>query len=94
MKNKIIFFIIIGSFFIGCGQPQVSDPCEIDYQKCSTECKIITADEPDWKKTACEAKCKTFFAGCKTKQKTIEGYEYTKEKTIQGYHYVKEKMTK
>ena len=93
MKNKIILTMIVGSFFIGCGQPDITDPCEIKYQKCSAECKITTATEADWKKTACEAKCKTFYAGCKTKQKTIEGYEYTKEKSIKGYDYIKEKVS-
>ena len=80
MKNKLILTILIGSFFVGCGQPEITDPCEIDYQKCSTECKVSMLNEADWKKTACEAKCKTIFAGCKTKQKTVEGYHYVKEK--------------
>ena len=80
MKNKIILGLVIGAFFVGCGQPDITDPCEIEYQKCIAECKITTATEADWKKTACETKCKTFYAGCKTKQKTIEGYEAIKEK--------------
>jgi len=108
MKNKIFISLLIGAAFIGCGnnpEPQqpvkkvvekvkkVIDPCELDYQKCSAECKISTATEPNWKKTACEAKCKTYFAGCKTKQKTIEGYEYTKQKSIEGYNYIKTKVS-
>ena len=81
MKNRIILGFLVGTFFLGCGgQPKITDPCEIDYQKCQAECKITLLNEADWKKTACEAKCKTIFAGCKTKQKTIEGYNYVKEK--------------
>jgi len=73
---------------------KVLDPCEISYQKCSAECKISMLNEPEWKQTACETKCKTVFVACKTKEKTIEGYKYTKEKTIEGYKYVKEKVDK
>jgi len=80
MKNKILLGLILGSFFIGCGQPDITDPCEIDYQKCSAECKVTTLNQADWKKAACEAKCKTIFTGCKTKQKTLKGYQYVKEK--------------
>jgi len=83
MRNKIIFGIVLGSFIVGCGQPEITDPCEIDYQKCSATCKITTATQEDWKKTACEAKCKTIFAGCKTKQKTVEGYDYIKKKVTE-----------
>jgi hypothetical protein len=93
MYKKITLGIVLASFIIGCGQPDITDPCEIDYQKCSAECKVTTATEADWKKTACEAKCKTFYGACKTKQKTIEGYEYTKEKSIEGYHYIKNKIS-
>jgi len=59
---------------------KVVDPCEVEYQKCSVECKVSTLNEADWKKTACEAKCKTIYGACKTKQKTIEGINYIKEK--------------
>jgi len=78
--NKIIAISLFVGIFVGCGQPDITDPCELDYQKCSAECKITNVNEADWKKTACEAKCKTIFTGCKTKQKTIEGYNYVKEK--------------
>ena len=80
MKNKIILGLVISSFIIGCGQPDITDPCEVEYQKCIAECKISTATEADWKKTACETKCKTFYGGCKTKQKSVEGYHYIKNK--------------
>jgi len=78
--RKILVGLLVGSFFIGCGEVNLTDPCEIDYQKCSAECKVKNVTESSWKKTACEAKCKTIFAGCKTKQKTVEGYEAIKEK--------------
>ena len=96
MKKISLFLIGLSFVLVGCGNNQptlnnnsssikkvvqkVIDPCEIEYQKCSAECKITTATEPTWKKTACEAKCKTIYGACKTKQKTLEGVNYIKEK--------------
>ena len=94
---RIISLGVLSLFVIGCGNnpapkspnkvvkvvKKVIDPCEANYQKCSAECKVTTLNEADWKKMACETKCKTIYAGCKAKQKTIE-----------GYHYIKEKVTK
>ena len=92
---KVISAGLLALFIVGCGEnptptqnvvkdvKKVIDPCEADYQKCSAECKVTTLNEADWKKMACETKCKTIYAGCKTKQKTIE-----------GYHYIKDKVTK
>ena len=92
MKKLAILVGIVG-LFAGCAnnQPSTSskateivkkvvDTCEIDYQKCSAECKINNINEASWKQTACEAKCKTIYGACKTKEKTIEGVNYIKEK--------------
>ena len=93
---KIVSTGLLALFIIGCGDnptpptqkavkvvKKIIDPCEAGYQKCSAECKVTTLNEADWKKMACESKCKTIYVGCKTKQKTIE-----------GYHYIKDKVTK
>ena len=95
MKKISLLLLGLSFLLVGCGNTQptpdsnnnikkvvqkVIDPCEIEYQKCSAECKITTATEPTWKKTACEAKCKTIYVGCKSKQKTLEGVNYIKEK--------------
>jgi len=70
---------------------KVVDPCEVEYQKCSAECKISTLNQEDWKKTACETKCKTLYGACVAKEKSIEGAKYIKKKTIEGVNYIKEK---
>ena len=80
MKNKIVLGLLAGMFLVGCGQPEITDPCEIDYQACEAKCKITTATKSELEKTACEAKCKTLFVACKAKQKAKESYEYIKEK--------------
>ena len=91
---KIVSLGVLVLFIVGCGNnpaptatnkvgkvvKKIVDPCEANYQKCSAECKVSTLNEADWKKMACESKCKTIYAGCKTKQKTIEGYNYLKDK--------------
>ena len=71
----------------------VTDPCEIEYQQCSSECKISTLNLEDWKKTACEAKCKTIYGACVAKEKSIKGAKYIKKKTIEGIKYIKEKTS-
>jgi len=80
MKYKILGALVIGGFIAGCGQPKIIDKCEVDYQKCSAECKITNVNKSEFSKTACEAKCKTIFVGCKTKEKVKNGYKYVKEK--------------
>ena len=85
---KIISAGLLALFIVGCGEnpsptqniQKIIDTCEVNYQKCSAECKVTTLNEANWKKVACESKCKTIYAGCKTKQKTIEGYHYLKDK--------------
>ena len=89
---KIVSAGLLALFIVGCGEnptptqktekvvKKVIDLCETDYQKCSAECKVTTLNEADWKKMACETKCKTIYAGCKTKQKTVQGYNYLKDK--------------
>jgi hypothetical protein len=72
---------------------EVVDLCELDYQKCSAECKVTTIAQKRWKKMACEAKCKSLYGACRTKEMSIKGYKYTKEKTIQGYKYIKLKIS-
>jgi len=80
MKTKILLALVVGGFFIGCGQPEITDPCELDYQKCSATCKLNNVSEAQWKQLACESKCKTLFGACKTKEGTIKGYNYLKDK--------------
>jgi hypothetical protein len=100
MKKIVLILGVL--FFIGCGetkQPQpmetvskLVDVCELSYQKCEAECQISTINQEEWKKMACEAKCKTLYGACQTKKGAVKGYNYTKEKSMEGYQYIKLKI--